>query len=168
MQVPNQAQVSGLGLNGYLLLTSPSIVPDLFYWGFPLSESAFGISSDAPFFYNPVRVVTPDEQAALAESLGITPDSTKGTLAIVVGDCRLHGAPGVQVTTNVMGLRAAYDLSPTLTETNSTGVVSFANVPPGRVDLTASPVALGGKASSHMTVTVRAGFETTVIMMPTP
>ncbi len=39
MHVPNQEQVGGLGLNGYLQITAQGYMPDLYYWGFPLSES---------------------------------------------------------------------------------------------------------------------------------
>ena len=58
--------------------------------------------------------------------------------------------------------------APALTATDSTGVVFFTDVPAGTVHLTATPGSLGGKASSTVTVNVRAGWITGVTMFPTP
>ncbi len=166
-EVPNQAQVSGLGLNGYLQLTLPGYVPDLSYWGFPLSEATFTESYNA-FLSDGLRLVTPADLQALATSLNMTLDPQLGIVAILVADCGIHVAPGVTVTTNVAGLSPIYNQNSSLMATDTTGFLAFLNVPPGTVDFTAFPVALGGKASSHVSVIVRAGSITTVAMEPTP
>ncbi len=178
MQVPNQREQLNptLGLNGYVQYMSPStaldgaIVPERWYWGFPLSESALEEISEAPFLSGTVSPIKPVEQQELATDLGILLDPMLGLVSVDVGDCRGYAAPNVQVTTNVSGssMSVVYGTSSTAQATDSTGLVTFFNVPPGNVDLTAAPVALGGTASSHMSVTVRAGSITAVTMLPTP
>jgi|HubBroStandDraft_1064217.scaffolds.fasta_scaffold185780_2 hypothetical protein len=60
-----------------------------------------------------------------------------------------------------------YQAGSEATETISNGVVSFIDVPPGLLKLTATPKALG-KPSSTFTVNVAKGTLTEVGMFPTP
>ncbi len=171
MQVPNQMQqLGGLGLNGYVQYMDGGIVPELFYWGFPLSESALESISDPPFFTSPPRPLKPAEYQTLTMDFGIVLDPSLGGLGIIVADCLGHPAPNVRVTTNVSAssTRTVYGTSATAQVTDTTSLVTISNVPPGNVDLTAAPTALGGTVSSHMSVTVRAGSITAVTMLPTP
>jgi hypothetical protein len=57
--------------------------------------------------------------------------------------------------------------APAATATDSTGIVFFTGVPAGTVHLTATPGSLQ-KASSMVTINVRAGYITGVTMFPTP
>jgi hypothetical protein len=167
MQVPNQEQGDGFGLNGYLQFTSPNAVSTLLYWGFPLSESAFTLTDNA-FFFTAARLIRPADLQQQATSLKIVLDPNLGVLFVWVTDCHNRPAPGVQVTpTNVSGLRAVYGQDSTAMATGPNGQLTFFNVQPGTVDLTAVPL-VPGKASSHVSVLVRPGFVTVVGMLPTP
>ncbi len=112
-------------------------------------------------------LTTPDEAQALASDFGIALDATRGVISVLVEDCLGRPAKGVRVTTNVPGLLAIYGTSSSATATDTSGLVTFANVPVGNVDLTAFPLVLN-EASSHASVTVRAGFTTEGVVYPTP
>ena len=57
--------------------------------------------------------------------------------------------------------------NPSATATDATAVATFFNVPPGTVTVTATPLALG-KPSAHASILVRAGYETVMMLHPTP
>ncbi len=155
-------------LTGSLMLTSPNIVPLRFFWGFALSESE--VSFGGPRGGSLV-VITPSELSSILASVGVSEDPARGIVIALVRDCTSAPATGVQVTTGESDalIRALYGTtgSTAQTSTDATGVVMFVNVPPGNLDLTATPKALG-KPSSHATVPVQPGTMTWVEMPPTP
>jgi hypothetical protein len=168
MTVQNPPDFFGLGLDGFLQETSPDAgyVPVLLYWGYPLSE-ANNPSPTAGQEYS----ITPSEYQLLAGALGVTLDPKRGLIFENVSDCMFNLSPGVRVTLDVQdpAIREFYGQSnPMATETDSTGLVIIANVPPGNVNLTATPLALKDKPSSKVTVQVRAGWITGGILWPTP
>jgi hypothetical protein len=168
LQFPNPLDFKGLGLDGYVQLQSPEFLPWLFYWGFPLSEPEL-VLADSPLWGLTIRVLTLNEASAVGTSLGGSYDPGKSLLIATVHDCESHIAPGVQVTTNPADPDAGefYGLSPTLTATDGYGFATFAGLPTGSVDVIATPLALG-KTSSRQTVTLRHGWVTAPIMLPTP
>jgi hypothetical protein len=160
---------AGAGLNSFLEVTSPTMayVPTLVFWGFPLSEATVTI---------PWSFATPAEVQALLSPVGVTQDPSRGQIVAYLGDCLYNPSPGVQVSTDISDpqIQTFYGLDmPTLTATDSTGLVFIDNVPlgadsgPDLVHLTATPLATG-KPSSKVTVQVRAGWTTGVLMYPTP
>ncbi len=133
---------SGLGLNGFVRVSSPYIVTTDQYWGFPLVE--------AQFVYDYTEVVTPTEFQAGWEAAKVTQDPSLGTVGVVAVDCRYQPAPGVNIhlsSTNPQTQGVSTTFMPTST-TDQTGLVLFANVPTGSLTLTATPIALG-RPSSH-------------------
>jgi hypothetical protein len=149
----------GQGPGGYLQVTSPTIVPTLVYWGFPLAESALSLQT---------YVLTPAEQQSTLQAEGVTLDANRGQITAQVMDCRLHRAPVVAVTASTSDAltRSLYG-STGATSTDSTGTVTFVNVPPGVTSLTATPLA-EGRPSTQVAVDVRPGTITQVTMVPTP
>lgn len=152
----------------YLQITSPGTVPYLYYWGFALSEAQFFLT-DGPFNQSAMLVNTSDELQQTASALGVTLDPMRGVVVAVVADSNGGVAPNVRVTSNSTDslIREFYGGSTTAAATDSSGLAEFLNVPVGTIDLTATPV-VTGKASSRVTVQVRAETETVVTMRPTP
>jgi hypothetical protein len=168
MRLQNAPDAFGLGLNGYFEVTSPdmSYVPNIVYWGYPLSEA----NAPSPAGGGPNWNVTPAEYQGLAAFLGVTLDPKRGTIVAVVVDCLLDNAPGVQVSLDVrdQAIGEFYGFNnPKATATDQTGLAIFTNVPAGTVHLTATPLAIR-KPSSHVAVQVRAGWITGPTLLPTP
>ena len=157
-----------LGLDGYVQLKSPDFPPYLYYWGFPLSEPEFQLA-DSPAWNVSIKVLTADELNQLGTSLGYPYDSSASLLIAFVVDCTSHFAPGVQIATDPPSPTGmtVYGLSRSLTATDGNGFATFAALPTGSVNVTATPLALG-KVSSRQTVNVRPGWVTNVGMFPTP
>jgi hypothetical protein len=163
----NPSDSHGLGLNGYFQVTSPdkSYVPNVVYWGYPMSEPTNPLPMGS-FGLN----ITAAEDAELAAAVGVTIDPTRGQIFANVEDCLFNNAPGVQVTIDnhdpeIHEFYGIGNLMPTATD--QSGVVIFANVPVGNVNLTATPLAVGSQ-SSKVTVQVRAGWITGANLFPTP
>ena len=163
----NPPDSNGLGLNGYFQVSSPdkTYVPNIVYWGYPMSEANNPLPMDA---YGLNITVEEDEQ--LAAALGVTVDPTRGQIFANVEDCLFNSAPGVQVTLDdhdpaIHEFYGIGNLMPTATD--QTGVAIFTNVPVGNVNVTATPLALGAP-SSKVTVQVRAGWITGANLFPTP
>jgi hypothetical protein len=166
MQVSN-VSANFVGLDGYLQLSSPGYVPTLWYWGFPLSEANLSLIN-WDFSKIPVSLTSPANLASLGLAAGAPPlDPTQGVVVAVVVDCHASPAAGVEVSAG--GLRAYYGIgTPNETATDSTNhLVTFTNVPVGRLELTAMPVSLN-KVSSRRTVNVRANTLTFTYLIPTP
>jgi len=85
------------GFVGYVQATSPEIVPTLLYWGHPLSEARFDGSQQVWGDWS-MQVLTPAEAQSYWSALNIPWDTTRGTLAVGVSDCRHYVAPEVDVT----------------------------------------------------------------------
>jgi len=163
----------GLASDGYVQLSSPGIVPALFFWGYPVSLP------QAPLAEPYLLVFTPDEVNAVGQSLSGPDASTYSpdegyaeTVAFEVFDCNGVFAPGVTVAANVSPNIAefystsALSLSLTAGSTGTDGLGGLVHVPAGPVTLTATAVSTG-KVVSRATVLARDGAQTTVFMFPT-
>jgi len=151
------------GPTGYLAITAPTLTPELFYWGYPLSEPTLGEGI-------PV-LSTNDTQSLvqLGESDGIPVDlQTHAFVGLGVLDCMHALAPDVKISISPMdpdgGTRVVYEKGgvpdPTATQTDSTGTAVIVNVPVSdQVTITATPVALG-RPSSIVSVITRPGTDT--------
>ncbi len=163
---PNPPDSEGLGLNGFLEVTSPDggYVPTLVYWGFPLSEPTAGVVWE---------LGTPSEVTGITTNIArVTPDPQRGDIYLVVSDCSYGYAPRAQVSTDLgdAGVTEIYGTTGNraLTATDPSALVFFLNVPPSsNVRVTATPVGLD-RPSSVIPVQVRAGWITGVTMYPTP
>jgi hypothetical protein len=162
LTVSNAHTPGGLGLDAYLQITDPSFVPTLFYWGFPLGTSRWTVRGE---------LLTPAEQQSLLASIHVTLDPNRGQIDAQVVDCAFHPAPGVGVSIDVADseTKVIYGLpgNATATSTDQTGLVSFLDVPPGSVQLTATARSQGAPVS-RISIQVRAGWITDVTMVPTP
>ena len=154
-----------LGLQGFLQMSSPSVVPALLYWGFPLSEATV-----------PLRwtLFSGSGIASITAPFDVTQDPGLGVILAYVGDCIFDRAPGVKVALDVTAdggepVREFYGMTdPTATETDPTGLVFFFNVPATHsAEVTATPAGYS-EPSSKVSVQVRAGSITGVLMYPTP
>ncbi len=158
--VPGAGGELTLGLLGYLMITSPTLVDSYYYWGFPLSEAQL---------YAYQLAYTPDELQGILASLNVTQDPNRGFVGVAVFDCDYNGAGGVQVTLDAADAapQAYTPMGVETTTTDKQGLLLFPNVPVGTVHVTATPVALG-KPSGSTTVMVRKGAITTALVAPTP
>jgi hypothetical protein len=159
--VSNGAGAIELGLNGFMRITSPSLFPVYYYWGFPLSEAQI---------YSYWQVVTPAELKPLFAATNVTPDPNRGTVEVVVYDCKAaFAAAGVEVTLSSADTQTkSFNTTGVATSvTDTTGILAFDNVPTGDFELTATPLAIG-KPASKVSANVRAGAITGVLVDPTP
>ncbi len=169
LTVPNVPDNAGFGLDGYVQVKSPEIMTWLRYWGFPLSEPQAFFVNDA--YQNfAIQVLTPTVYAQYLQSFGATFDPNTGSIVANANDCLGHISPGVQFTTTSSDLatRAYYAFSTTATATDATGIAAIGPIPPGVVDITATPVGLMKPSSVMRGVVVRANAVTAVTMGPTP
>jgi hypothetical protein len=173
----NRNGMSPGGINGFLDLTSSNVglYPTLVYWGFPFVS---GLIADA------IRVFpASDWQIAAVPTINAAAgplDPSRGVVVAAVLDC--FGDKARNVTVALSGADDAgstpyYLRSPSggeyslasgpgeSTDTNAAAV--FVNVPPGLVDVIATPVSVG-RPSSRASVLVRAGTLTEVNLQPTP
>jgi hypothetical protein len=151
---------SSFGLNGYLQISSPSIAPYIYYWGFPLSEMQLNLYTE---------VFTASELQQALSNVKVTQDVTRGYVTAIVFDCLVNAAPGVVVKLSSADALTQEFSSTGVAETatDTVGQAIFTNVPVGPMTLTASPPGLG-KPSSTVTANVRVGTITQVLMVPTP
>ncbi len=156
---PNAAAIN-MGLNGFVRITSPDIVTQDIYWGFPLVESSLFLTQ---------QVVTPAEDQQLLDSVHVTPESARGQLDLYASDCLYQAAPGVQVvlTPSDMLTQGFSSGGSQTTVTDQKGLLFFVNAPAGETQITATPPALG-KPSSQISVNVQPGNITFVFLFPTP
>jgi|HubBroStandDraft_6_1064221.scaffolds.fasta_scaffold143327_2 hypothetical protein len=159
---PTIDNVTGFGLNGYLQIDSStmSVVPYLYYWGFPLSERQW------PAYY---YLEAPDYFTMTNALIDVTPDPSRGYVFAVAYDCLSNAAPGVMITAGApdAGVQA-FDINGTPNApTDVTGVIGLYNVPAGLTEVTATPLVLG-RASSKVSVSVRPGTISAVLLFPTP
>jgi hypothetical protein len=160
----NQAGAAGqlnLGLNGFLKVTSPDIVPYYYYWGFPISTAQIYLYGET--------TTQPELQQDLA-NLGVTPLSGRGTVGVVTYDCTGIRAAGVQVMlSSADGMTQSFtSLGVPASTTDQSGILIFTNVPAGSFYVTAQPTALRLPSSQNLYGNVRAGATTQVLAYPTP
>ena len=103
----------------------------------------------------------------------MTPDPTRGQIAVQASDCFfapasdvVFAAQGIDAQTKLVYL-AGGTLLPSATQTDIEGFAFLLNVPVGSVTITATPKALGS-VSSKVSVFTRAGVLTSVLALPTP
>lgn len=158
-------------LDGYVESTDPDneprrVVPALMVPGdIPVPE--FGALSNE---YPVQHVVNSDDGRTFLWGilLGIDVDSSLGRMWGVVQDCRassLASARGVNVRVepDAGGTRYAYGSTPTLTETDLTGLFQAGPLAPGLATVT---VSFEGKVVSWSNFLVRADFTTGVFLRP--
>jgi hypothetical protein len=172
LQVPQTTTANQSGLNGYFQLASPTIVTELWYWGFPVTRANVSLTDDPNAGgHAGIRVFTAAGLDADYQAFNVARDSTRGTLIALVLDCLGQPAPGVAVTIDKTdkGIIPSYGNPPSAseTQTDTSGIASFGNVPVGSVTLTATPVVLG-KPASRVTVLVKPNAITWAWPYPTP
>jgi hypothetical protein len=159
------------GLVGYLQITSSSITPGLFFWGFPLSEKAasFGIkiSTDGtgliPEYLNALGVtLMPGRGVAFVGALDCSHNPAVGVHVNIVSTADA-GAAGVQI---LYGVSGGVTFSTTATSTDLSGVALLANVPVGPVSI--EVVTGSGLVVSQQSFFVQDGAEEEVVALPTP
>jgi hypothetical protein len=91
-------------------------------------------------------------------------DPTLGYIGAYALDCTGSLAAGVEVSADNADAGVPFHWSGA---TGQNGGASFYNVPEGPLVLTATPASLG-KVSSRVSVYVRAGASTQVVLLPTP
>ncbi len=162
LQFPNvmAAGQTGHGLESYLKISGPNLVPYYYYWGFPLSLTQV---------YLYTYEENPAELQGLYAEVNVTPDPMRGALTVATYDCQNSTAPGVEVTlstadANTLGFDTKYNRT---TATDASGYIIFTNVPAGPVKITATPPGLG-KAASVVNATIHAQASTVVLAFPTP
>lgn len=157
---------SGSWRNGYLSLSTPdaSIVPELAYWSFGLTQPQATLS---------VPTVTPSEVSAAVGLIGLTVNQELGSVLVQVVDCYGTPAPGVKVaitptgpSTQVLYFGTDF-LSMTADSTNTNGQAVIINVPTQQIVLTATPEATG-QVSSTVAFVVQPNWATYVVAPPTP
>jgi hypothetical protein len=159
----------GLGPDAYAQINSPTIVPTLYWWGYQASEPRASLAHPWVLTFTPAEL-----QAIVASSGEPSWDSSSlGWVAAQVLDCSGGAASGVSVTIDVKGpTEVPYYLvnqapSFTATQTSTNGEWGMSNVPPGIVNLTATPIGMD-KPSSQGHVLVRPGTISVLFMYPTP
>ena len=152
------------GFQGFLDISSPAIVPYLFFLSFSLSEPHASIE---------LPLLTTAGLANLVSLAGVTLDPARGHLAAVANDCLLNGAPnvvvdadGIDATTQRRYLDGSF-LSSSATTTDRSGLVFFLNAPPTAIALRATPRAID-RVSGRASVFVRAGTLSLVQVNPSP
>jgi hypothetical protein len=156
---------------GYLEVEAGSaFVPELFYWGFPLSEPSVGWPGIGIY---PTELIEGAVQVldAFDASVDI---SGHGAVELAAFDCARVVAANVVFTVDPVdpdgGTRVFYTtnmdtFSPTATQTDTSGGAVIVNVPPGPITLTATPAVLGpGHPSSKVAAFARAGWITSALM----
>ena len=153
------SNVGGSGPTGYLLINGAGLIPELAFWGFPLSEARLT---------DQIGTLTQTKASAsqLTLLLGVPVDLQQHALVTVgVNDCENISARGVtfsivpaDLDTQVFYVTAT-GFSSADSGTGPQGLALFVNVPVGTVKVTASPGALG-RPSSVVQGFTRAGAVT--------
>jgi hypothetical protein len=175
----NAQVMPGLAADSFAQFTSAataskSIVPELKFIGYPVSEPQAPIA--LPGGVN--LVATLDEYRTYLAPTAVTWDPSLAWVAFVVHDCELNLARNVQVALEADGPQpdaaappsryyesgSAYDFMATATDSNGQG--GFVNVPaPGQYILKAT---VAGKTFSKGHVFVRPGTRSVLYMYPMP
>jgi len=150
------------GLVGFLRITADGFMPTDYYWTHPLSESQM---------YSYTEIATVAQWQELAAEVNVMPDPTLAIVTIVAYACPSLGGSqaGIEVTVSTANaMTQSFTTSAVATNiTDSTGILTFWNVPPGTFRWTTIPKALGRQAGTG-TATARAGTVTTILAFVTP
>ena len=156
------------GLDGYLLTTSSSIAPSLFFWEFPLSEpvASFGIK---------ISTLASTELGTLLATLGASQIPGHGLVFVGTLDCSHNPAVGAHVTIvsgsdantqTFYGVAGGVTFSTTADGTDSSGVALLVNVPAGPVQIEVKNAS--GLLVSQDSFLVADGAAEEVVALPTP
>lgn len=150
------------GLVGFLRVAPGGFMPDDYYWTHPLSESQV---------YSYTELATVAEWQELAATLNVTLDPTRGIVTVAAYTCpNLAGSQAgieVKISTADKGTQSFTPSGVATNITDSTGILTFFNVPPGLFQWTTIPKVLGRQAGTA-TATAHAGMETTILGIVTP
>ncbi len=145
---------------GFLEITSPDMVPYLFYLTEPLAPSST--------IEYPLAVVSLVSLGPLVQLVGVDPQAGTGVIAVRVFNCTGDTASGASLTTQTPGVPWYFvDGLPTGmgSETGAEGIAGYVNVPPGLavVDVRAPN---GTRVASSQSLVVRAGWLSAVYVKP--
>jgi hypothetical protein len=168
--VPIPGNVAGAATIGYLQLSGGGVVPELLYWGFPLSEPSWILGT---------YTATPANISSIEAALGIQPVPQRAGVIISVQDCSGtgSGAPGVRLsfetsppsdakTTQVIYNQSSlgtFAAEPAMTDL--TGLAMILNVVPGTIKVTATPVGFD-RPSTVVSAITRANTITGIYAVP--
>ena len=132
---------------GCVEVTSPdaSTVPLFGYWGYPFGKAVVDPtlgpgSLAANLAAQSAQVFTPAEFAGATQYIGVTQLSGRGSIGAALFDCLGNPAGGVRVTIDSHDpLVTVYSGSDDAGTTSRAGLAFFYNVPPGTVQVTATP-----------------------------
>lgn len=157
------------GLDGYVEISSPTIITTLGFYSYPDNEVIYKDKLQEHFY----MVMSPTVFGMLMDLSGVTMDTDRGHLIFSSDDCELDTAMGFSagVSTADQDTIAVYMLggAPTqsITATSSEGTGGVINVPPGNATVTTTHEPTGTKIG-ELPVIFRKGAITSVILGPTP
>jgi hypothetical protein len=175
LNVPAQHVLSALQPDSFAQITSPTTATGLYFMGYPVTEPVAPLGAGNLF----LLALPPNADAGNNPFAPYPVDPMRGELGFGVFDCNNNpSVPGVQVAIDPIDpsdtlvheyyLQETSALSFTATATSAgLSAGGFINVPPGIVNLTATPLGLN-KPSSRARVLVRAGTFTQAFLFPTP
>ena len=145
---------------GFLEITSPDLVPYLFYLTEPLAAAS---TSEYP-----LAVVSLASLGPLVQLVGVDPQPGTGVIAVRVFNCTGDTTSGASLTTQTRGVPWYFvNGLPTGmgTETGAEGIAGYVNVPPG---LTVVEVRApdGTLVAAPQSLVVRAGWLSAVYVKP--
>lgn len=147
------------GFNGYLELTSSTIVPTLYFFNPPIVSNTTSPQD--------VSLLQPADVMGLGEGAGVTLLSDRGIIILTALDCQGNPAPGVDFSVSngdpmtavfyAVGMLPQNDAGAPCT--GISGYAGLANVPPGLAAVTGTLLATGEKLGT-VSLFVRAGSVT--------
>lgn len=152
----------GNGLTGFLSVDAGGDwYPDLFFWGFRLSEPTVSVS---------FPLLQHSSVAAIAASNGFSVDPDRAGVVMIALDCMLVYSPGMSfaLDSDAGETQLLYKTGPFYlpgTATDGSGTAIFANAPVGTLTVTATPAG-HDTPSSVVHVVTRASTATFVTMPP--
>ncbi len=155
------------GLGAYFEITGATVTPTLAYLNFTDNVTSF----EQGTFYTPV--MSTGTTSLLTGVMQVTLDPDRGHVLFQARDCGNYSLPGVSVAVDVADAESTTAYingsmpSTTATVTDPSGRGAVVNLPPGAASVTGS-IEPAGTAYSAFDVLVRAGFMTTVNVVPTP
>jgi hypothetical protein len=148
------------GFAGFLEITSPAIIPALYFFSQPLQTDR----------QEEFIVVSFDTAVALAASGAVAIDPELGLIAVRTMDCQGVLGGGVEFSNQTGGVPFAFiDGLPAIgyTVSNREGLGGFVNVPPGLVILEGQEVS-SGQVTGTVSVVVRKGWFSYGDLNPAP
>jgi len=155
------------GLGAYFEITGATVTPTLAYLNFTDNITGF----EQGTFYTPVMSTGTTD--LLTGVMQVTLDPGRGHVLFQARDCGNYSLPGVSVAVDVADAESTTAYingslpSTTATVTDPSGRGAVVNVPPGAATVTGA-IEPTGTVYSAFDVLVRAGFMTTVNVVPTP